>query len=105
MPTTQGQLEQLKPHQPLLFAVLGAAASRWRGYDHWANSEGDGLLIDVHGQPFPEVRRLGEIANAIGGVEAMQEIAYGLLSGRTPFDCACLSEINVAWNGIGAWQA
>lgn len=105
MPSTRRQAEQLKQHQDLLIAVLNGAAWRWRGYSHWAESEGDGLLIDTQGRPFPEVRLLGEIASSIGGLEAMQEVAYGLFCKPTDFDRACLSEINHAWKGIGDWQA
>ncbi|MEO1004177.1 MAG: hypothetical protein AAFX65_13850 [Cyanobacteria bacterium J06638_7] len=105
MPTTRLQLEQLKPLQPLLLVVLDAATSRWRDYAHWNSSEGDGLLIDAQFRPYPEVRRLGEVLSDIGGLEAMQEAAYGLFCKTTDFDRACLSEINHAWAEIGDWQA
>jgi hypothetical protein len=81
----------------------------WGGSE-WQESSQDGtLLIDR-----PEALALGELLNKLGGIDLMRRVTQAALfedgSGyleplpRCMRDAA-ISEINVAWNGIGEWQS
>ena len=78
------------------------AYENWRGFDAWCGSE-TGILGDER------VRQLGEIANRLGGFEAMQGLAYTAFTDHgQPIDhcCSCaLAEVNTRWDRIGDWLA
>lgn len=79
------------------------AQENWQGTENWMESE-RGILDD------PRVRKLGEEANDLDGMRAMQLVVGAAFlddGGLARNSCAsaALSELNYAWAGIGDWQA
>lgn len=82
--------------------LRGIAEQNWCGFDAWQGSEAGILASD-------RVRQIGELANRVGGFDAMQQIAYcAFAPANGPMDQAyacALSELNVRWDRIGDWLA
>lgn len=60
------------------------------------------VYLDIEGNPLPEVVKIGEQLNRIGGFGAMYQVARALQSkcDGVNYDAR---ELEVAWCGIGEW--
>lgn len=76
------------------------AEANWKGYDAWAESD-TGVLDQ------PRVRELGEQADRIAGFSGMTQLMEAAFSGHADrrLSMACITELNMRWNGIGFWMA
>lgn len=76
------------------------ADANWRGYDAWTEDENGAL-------DGPRVRELGEQANRIAGFGGMRQLMRLAFEQHADsrLSMACITELNMRWNGIGEWMS
>ncbi len=89
---------------PLVAELLQIAKSSWAGYDAWASDE---TMLYFDSPHEARVMQLGERANRIGGLTAMQAI-LNVIGDNVSLSVQCRQamrfELKQLWAGIGQWQ-
>lgn len=89
---------------PLADELLQIAKSSWTGYDAWASDE---TMLYFDSPHEARVLQLGEQANRIGGLTAMQAI-HNVIGDDVSLSVQCRQamrfELTHLWAGIGQWQ-